>query len=217
MKLVCISDTHLDHDFKVPTGDVLIHAGDATNHGTEAEVERFAEWFHALPHPIKIFVPGNHDFLFMEERGLAREILSAPNLHILIDEEVRLGADESVRFYGTPWVPSYGDWAFMRNEETLSHIYDSIPKELSVLITHGPAWGTLDILARGDHVGSSALLRRLADLHNMDAQPKVHVFGHIHTCGGMVANHFDMLSVNAAIQPDWLSEDELHSPTVVEI
>lgn len=36
-RFVCISDTH-NYTFKLPRGDVLIHAGDLTNQGTYAEV-----------------------------------------------------------------------------------------------------------------------------------------------------------------------------------
>ena len=38
MKLICISDTHGDHsEVQVPDGDVLLHAGDITGHGSKAD------------------------------------------------------------------------------------------------------------------------------------------------------------------------------------
>lgn len=36
-RFVCISDTH-NYTFKLPKGDVLIHAGDLTNQGSLSEV-----------------------------------------------------------------------------------------------------------------------------------------------------------------------------------
>ena len=45
----------------MPGGDVLIHAGDATNYGTVAELADFLCWFESLPHRYKVYVPGNHD------------------------------------------------------------------------------------------------------------------------------------------------------------
>lgn len=36
-RFVCVSDTH-NHNVKLPTGDVLIHAGDLTNQGSYSEV-----------------------------------------------------------------------------------------------------------------------------------------------------------------------------------
>jgi len=45
----------------VPDGDVLLHAGDLTELGRLAEMERVMEWLCALPHPVKIIIGGNHD------------------------------------------------------------------------------------------------------------------------------------------------------------
>ena len=45
-KIVCLSDTHnCNEQIKVPDGDILIHAGDATIRGTQNEVEKFLVWF----------------------------------------------------------------------------------------------------------------------------------------------------------------------------
>ena len=67
LRFVCLSDTHMQHaKINVPEGDVLIHTGDFTNHGTYAQTLAFIEWFAALPHRIKICVPGNHDMIMDE-------------------------------------------------------------------------------------------------------------------------------------------------------
>jgi 3',5'-cyclic AMP phosphodiesterase CpdA len=64
-RIVCISDTHNFHEqIRIPDGDILIHAGDATNRGTVEEIVFFNQWFCRLPHRHKIFVAGNHDWLF---------------------------------------------------------------------------------------------------------------------------------------------------------
>jgi predicted phosphodiesterase len=36
-RIVCVSDTH-NNTFKLPKGDILIHAGDITNQGSYSEV-----------------------------------------------------------------------------------------------------------------------------------------------------------------------------------
>ena len=61
---VCVSDTHNLHGTlpTLPQGDVLLHAGDFTMRGKPEEVQRFAEWWHAQPHPQKVVIAGNHDF-----------------------------------------------------------------------------------------------------------------------------------------------------------
>jgi Icc-related predicted phosphoesterase len=50
----------------------------------------------------------------------------------------------------------------------------------SVLITHGPPVGILDLVDDGQHVGSMAL-RRLVDRR----PPRLHLFGHIHQAFGI--------------------------------
>jgi hypothetical protein len=56
-RFVCISDTHSGHsgrELVIPPGDVLLHAGDLTSHGTSNELESTIEWLKAMPHPTKM-------------------------------------------------------------------------------------------------------------------------------------------------------------------
>ena len=64
MRIVHISDTHSMHRLltKLPEGDVIVHSGDFTLTGTEAEALDFMEWFCDLPYRHKVFIAGNHDF-----------------------------------------------------------------------------------------------------------------------------------------------------------
>lgn len=101
-RFVCISDTHMLHDqLEVPDGDVLIHTGDFTCHGSLEEVQAFADWMKSLPHAIKVIVPGNHDMILDEkyydqywsdwshekqDYALAKKCLeNIPNAHLLLD------------------------------------------------------------------------------------------------------------------------------------
>lgn len=62
-RFVCISDTHnaspADGAFRLPKGDVLIHAGDLTNQGTYAEIHKTLDWIGAADFEAKIVVAGN--------------------------------------------------------------------------------------------------------------------------------------------------------------
>jgi predicted phosphodiesterase len=62
-RIVCVSDTHntspADGAFKLPVGDVLIHAGDLTNQGTYAEIRKALDWIAAADFEVKIVVAGN--------------------------------------------------------------------------------------------------------------------------------------------------------------
>lgn len=61
-RLVCVSDTHgyspQDGAFKLPKGDVLIHAGDLTNQGTMSELRRAVDWIENSDFEVKIVVAG---------------------------------------------------------------------------------------------------------------------------------------------------------------
>ena len=111
MKIVCISDTHLAHlnsKLDVPSGDILIHAGDATKMGKIHEVSQFSEWFASFPHKHKIFVAGNHDFLFERDLSQALQLLDSSIIY-LQDQLVEL---EGLKIWGSPWTPWLHNCAF---------------------------------------------------------------------------------------------------------
>lgn len=62
-RFVCVSDTHnaspANGAFKLPAGDVLIHAGDLTNQGTLAEIRKTLDWIEAANFEAKIVIAGN--------------------------------------------------------------------------------------------------------------------------------------------------------------
>lgn len=61
-RFVCVSDTHgyapSEAGFKLPPGDVLIHAGDLTNQGSMAEIRRTMDWISKAQFEAKIIVAG---------------------------------------------------------------------------------------------------------------------------------------------------------------
>lgn len=61
-RFVCVSDTHgytpSEAGFKMPPGDVLIHAGDLTNNGSMAELRKTMAWISQADFEIKIVVGG---------------------------------------------------------------------------------------------------------------------------------------------------------------
>ena len=61
-RFVCISDTHnaspVNGAFKLPKGDVLVHAGDLTNQGTLSELRRAVEWIEGADFKAKVVIAG---------------------------------------------------------------------------------------------------------------------------------------------------------------
>lgn len=157
----------------LPEADLLIHCGDATFIGDHIQVIEFNNWLGEIKHKFKhgiLFVPGNHDIGFMRNQLLYREILS--NAVTLIDESITI---EGKLFYGTPWSPTFGKWAFMLNEEKLYLVYENIPHNVDVLISHAPPYGILDKNKQGVSCGSKSLLEAIKI-----KKPKNVLFGHIH-------------------------------------
>ncbi|QSZ30622.1 hypothetical protein DSL72_000179 [Monilinia vaccinii-corymbosi] len=60
-RFVCISDTHNGSphgSFKLPKGDVLIHAGDLTKQGNHSELEKSLKWIEDADFEAKIIIAG---------------------------------------------------------------------------------------------------------------------------------------------------------------
>lgn len=189
MRIVCISDTHGDHQsYNPPPAKIIVHTGDFTNQGLEFEVDKFLLWYSNLPHPHKLLISGNHDFFCEKHPDEMRHKCSLLGITYLQDEAISI---LGINFYGTPWVPLFYDWAFMKPERSLAPIYSQIPKDTQVLLTHGPACYHLDKVSRG-HIGSVALLEVLPTLPNLTH----HICGHIHESQGKLKTTY--LTVNTA-------------------
>lgn len=186
MKIVLLSDTHGQHrKLEVPAGDVLVHAGDICQSmgfsgrmrdlRNEEEIRDFNDWLGTLPHKHKVVIAGNHDFLFQRKKWEARGLIT--NATYLEDSSCMI---EGVRFYGSPWQPAMGWWAFNEYREKLADRWSSIPDDTGVLITHGPPNGICDLAGGIENAGCEALLSRVREV-----RPLLHVFGHIHEGRGV--------------------------------
>lgn len=190
MRIVLISDTHGSHDsIPIPDGDLFIHAGDLTSSGKSSEVIAAARWLASLPHPHKIAIAGNHDFLFERSPGEAVALLQNAGVTYLQDSGIQIGG---LSLYGSPWQPEFMNWAFNVPRGGLSRYWDGIPSGLDILITHGPPYGILDQsipgasrllaawedkehFAGSEHLGCEELLSAIKR-----TRPRIHAFGHIH-------------------------------------
>lgn len=183
MRLVFISDTHNQLDrMVIPSGDILIHSGDATNRGTLQEIIKLNNDLKELPHKHKIFVPGNHDWGFQRDPFNSINLLS--EAHVLIDQLIEI---EGLKIYGSPWQPQFCNWAFNLQRGTeLARKWEGIPHGLDILVTHGPPWGILDFVYNQTICGKIKHLG-CKDLHNriQKVKPRIHSFGHIHDSYGV--------------------------------
>lgn len=118
VRIVCISDTH-SYTPSVPPGDLLIHAGDLTNDGTQKSIQATLDWLNTLPHKYKIVIAGNHDsYLDLRARKdvdkSTRTRLNWGSIIYLHNQSTHLKfkGGRSLNIYGSPDIPSCGGKSF---------------------------------------------------------------------------------------------------------
>ena len=195
MRILHLSDTHGVHRRmdELPEADVLVHSGDFTMAGSEAEAIDFLNWFCDLPHKHKIFICGNHDECLYRANidGLDN------NVHYLYNSGVEI---EGYKFYGIPM--------FMRDSKKRNKYYLDIPEDTDILITHAPPMGIMDFDGRRQY-GSEILLQKVSEINL-----KLHLFGHIHNAHGIQRIN-DIIFSNGAIMNE--SYDILQSPNLISL
>lgn len=198
MRITCISDTHSKHQYldtnQLLDCDTLVHAGDFTGYGSESQAIDFLQWFDTIQVPHKVLIAGNHDSI--TTRPEFRELLQKHALSVtyLCNESITI---DGINFWGSPYSNLFGSWSWMLPEEELRPIWDSIPLNTDIVVTHGPAHMYADRVNNdwsfSPNVGSPSLTEQLQILPNL----KAHVCGHIHESQGIVVG--DFLSVNASM------------------
>jgi len=198
MKVCLISDTHNRHkEIQIPEADMIIHSGDFSLQGTEQEFMNFIEWFSNLKIVSKILVAGNHDFFCENNPKFTKQLCDSMGIHYLEDSWIPiLDSDGNLfKIHGSPYQPRFFDWAFNldRNGPELAQKWAMISEDTNILVTHSPAFGKLDLIPSGLHVGCELLAERLPKLPSL----KLHTFGHIHHSYGH-SHGLDYQSVNAS-------------------
>jgi Icc-related predicted phosphoesterase len=204
--ITAISDTHNKHkqlNGKLPGGDILIHSGDISSLGRKHEVQSFVEWFNGINnYTHKIFIAGNHDMSFDREKLLRdklahfegrteydtecaegkpdwlKELLGIhlhPNVFYLENSSIDI---EGIKIWGSPYSPTFGyGWGFnVDRGYDAAQIWNQIPLDTDIVITHSPIYGYNDRTSNtNENVGCADLYHRLHEV-----KPHLHFSGHIH-------------------------------------
>jgi predicted phosphohydrolase len=187
----CIADLH-GYKPKLPGGDLLILAGDYTASDKLAQWNEFWNWLKEQPYDKKILIAGNHDNMFKEKplrSGIHeyfwQELFEFLDVDMKFEYLCDSGTEyKGLKIWGTPWTPWFSNlntqcMAFCANEIYMDDKFKLIPNDLDILVTHGPMRHVLDTNAKGFACGSSSLRDNIER-----AQPRFHIFGHIHEQGG---------------------------------
>lgn len=228
MKIACASDIHSELKITWPRADVLVLAGDICPDQSRIRASNaFIQcmWLEATLNPFLtklietetytdiVIIPGNHDLCFDMEKDRAREALQdIPNVHLLIDEGVKI---QNRLFWGSPWTPYfYGEYFsfnfpdhYKNPARARAHAraaWELIPSETDVLITHGPPFTILDAVHDGREVGCPYLAEEVFKR----IRPQAHIFGHIHPGHGHLIKD-GIQFVNAAICKDVIKDGRI--------
>lgn len=204
LRIIIISDTH-NKRIELPPADLLICCGDHSSMGYARELVAFDKWMEEIKPNYKhgiLLVPGNHDWLYQREPGVAKALV--PSVKVLIHEAIEI---EGIKFFGSPWQPIFGNWAFGLSNKELAEKWAQVPDDTQVLISHAPPYLILDQLDEhgsdpGANVGDVSLALRIKELRDL----KLSCFGHIH-CAANVLEQNGVTFINAAIC------DEYYKPT----
>ncbi|KOS18213.1 putative rhamnogalacturonate lyase C [Escovopsis weberi] len=192
IRVVCVSDTH-DQEVHIPEGDILIHAGDLTNSGLAADIQKQLDWLKAQRHQVKIVVAGNHDSYFDPRSRLESDVHSSAALdldglvYLESDLTVQQVKGRSVSIFGVPDIPECGPPSFAFQYSPVNQPWFSkVPPETDILITHCPPADDEEAHHLDNDLGDPFLLREV-----WRVKPRLHVFGHVHWGAGKEPIYFD--------------------------
>lgn len=191
-KIIAISDTHGKEAWlDLPECDILLFCGDFGI--VDKQLLSYANyWFGKQKAKHKIFVAGNHD-RELEQIGKYKTKELFTNVIYLENDLVEV---EGLKIYGSPFSPEFNHWSFMyqRCGKTAKRIWEKIPENLDILVTHCPPYGILDRNYTDERCGCEVLVREL-----FDKRPKYHFFGHIHGYGETIETQEDTTFINCSV------------------
>ena len=183
-------DVHQDFTLLVPEDtEILFFTGDMTYRGAEWEIEILLEQFDKLskrvPHIVGCL--GNHEKGAEGKEDELKMRFAQVGVTLLHHESVEING---IKIFGSPYSPWFFDWAYsyynpnmgtqQKDDRSGKEVWQDIPEDTQVLLTHGPPQFILD-QCRNGAVGCPDLRRRIESIPSI----KYHMFGHIHESVGI--------------------------------
>ena len=188
MKIVAISDLHGNLPTIEEVAIIYCIAGDIMPLNIQSNdrkcrkwlKEEFIPWANNLPCSHVVLIAGNHDFVFQRMEKEAIDVIFEGSKVIYLENSgVQL---EGLNIFGTPWCHQFGHWAFMTDDDSLVKLFNDIPENVDILLTHDAPYGTSDILFQntawniGEHIGCVPLRDAI-----IEKKPKIVLHGHLHS------------------------------------
>lgn len=192
MKILATSDTHFSFDSTDwPDADVFIHAGDLMYEGLVAEWAIRQASLTAVNAPVKIYVPGNHDYYPFHYEGLAAsQLRKEAGVIMARPHKPVITLPNQMKMLCVPYVGNLPGWAYNVSDEWLADWLTQATSghTIDVVVSHAPPKNILDAIEplasttkRQNHVGSKALRWWW---NALDIKPLVWICGHIHESYG---------------------------------
>jgi Icc-related predicted phosphoesterase len=146
-------------------------------------MHRFLAWFAEQPARHRVLTCGNHEYPVQANPSKWRR--NVQNATLLLNESITI---DGIKIFGSPVTPLDSGAFGMSSEAERESLWQTIPGDTDVLITHGGPEGILS----GD--GGCPALRRAV----IRVKPRLHCFGHAHDAYGVLPTK-NTLFVNAAL------------------
>ncbi|PQE19033.1 calcineurin-like phosphoesterase protein [Rutstroemia sp. NJR-2017a WRK4] len=185
-RFVCISDTHnasAPSSFQLPRGDVLLHAGDLTNQGSISELRKTLQWIEDADFEAKIIVAASSPSILYLSHSAAEINLSSPP-----------GPHTTFRIFGSPFPPTsspsksspYSAFTYPSSSSP-TPLWNTIPLDTDILITHTPPHTHLDARSDAQPIGCEDLRKAL-----WRVRPRLALCGHVHEGRGAEVVRWDL-------------------------
>ena len=229
MKIIVLSDLHGTllpvEDYFEPCELVCI-CGDISplniqcNHRKMRQwlCNEFKPWCESLPCNKVIFIAGNHDSALGNLDFMYSQFPKDEKITYLFHEMYvyTSKSGKEYKIFGTPYCKLFGNWAFMELDVELTKLFDKIPENLDILLTHDQPYGWGDILMdnviwnTGEHIGNKPLAKII-----LEKKPRFQFNGHLHSCDHSLIEIGDTKHYNVSIKNE--KYEPVYNPLVIEI
>ena len=233
MKICVMSDLHGELPDAHDTAELTLICGDIVPLRIQRNIPQSKKWvkteflYWALNWPSEkiLFIGGNHDFVFDGHwhGGDTTELYfqSDGKVEYMSGEFPKYYTDnegKEHKIYGTPYCHIFGNWAFMREDETLRELYKSIPTGCDIVISHDAAdinnlglvppnvWHPSSSVNAGNKVLAEAIKL---------TKPKYYFCGHIHEGNHRVTEIDGTTMANVSLLDD--SYQMVYEPLYLDI
>ena len=120
--------------------------------------------------------PKENRKLFTESKSITYLENEAATIYL----NAKGGPQTCFKVYGSPCTPNNRNWAFGYPPGTAQELWDTIPLDTDIVVTHTPPLGHCDMAVYDERTGCKELSQALRRV-----RPMLSVFGHIHEARGV--------------------------------